>query len=61
MKVSCSSRACGLTIFCVDLLEGLGVQIPLGKEFFQAAVLKRQGLEPLDAGRLHLAEVLALP
>ena len=58
-KASCSRRANGLTIFCVDLLEDIGVQISLGKELLQPAVLKLQGLQTLDVGRFHLAEVLA--
>ena len=52
MKVSCSHRASGLTIFRVDLLEYLNVEIALGQQLLQAAALKLQGLEPLDIGRL---------
>lgn len=48
----------GSPFFCVDLLENLEVQISLGEELLQSAVLKLQCLQALDIGRFHLAEML---
>jgi hypothetical protein len=58
-NATCERRAGTLTIFCVDLLHHLNLEVTLGDQLLQPRILCLELLQPAHIIRLHGAETLA--